>query len=112
MSLIRNLFRGSWSTDGAIEAQPCSGLGGFVPDFHHFAEDLDTHKKSWNQVRIIIKVDRIRVRTRMEVIVKCRSRYTDKKENLIFLIYKEIQSGAVAKSYMRKSFLTNEEMRK
>jgi hypothetical protein len=26
--------------------------------------------------------------------------YTDKKENLIFLIYKEIQNGAVAKSYM------------
>ncbi len=28
--------------------------------------------------------------------------YTDRKENQIFLIYKEIQSGAVAKSYMRK----------
>jgi hypothetical protein len=27
-------------------------------------------------------------------------RYTDKKENKIFLIYKEIQSGAVAKTYM------------
>ncbi len=26
--------------------------------------------------------------------------YTDKKENKIFLIYKEIQKGAVAKSYM------------
>ncbi len=37
---------------------------------------------------------------------------TDKKENQIFLIYKEIQSGAVAKSYMRKGFLINEEMRK
>jgi hypothetical protein len=36
---------------------------------------------------------------------------TDKKENLIFLIYKEIQSGAVAKSYMRKG-LIYEEMRK
>ncbi len=31
--------------------------------------------------------------------------YTDKKENTIFLIYKEIQSGVVAKSYMRKGFL-------
>jgi hypothetical protein len=31
--------------------------------------------------------------------------HTDKKENQIFLIYKEIQSGAVAKSYMRKGFL-------
>ncbi len=36
----------------------------------------------------------------------------DKKENQIFLIYKEIQSGAVAKSYMRKGFLIYEEMRK
>jgi hypothetical protein len=41
-----------------------------------------------------------------------RERYSDKKENQIFLIYKEIQSGAVAKSYMRKGFLKNEEMRK
>ncbi len=30
---------------------------------------------------------------------------TDKKENQIFLIFKEIQNGAVAKSYMRKGFL-------
>ncbi len=26
--------------------------------------------------------------------------YTDKKENKIFLIYKKIQKGAIAKSYM------------
>jgi hypothetical protein len=38
--------------------------------------------------------------------------YTDKKENKIFLIYKEIQSGAVAKSCVRKGFLIYEEMRK
>jgi hypothetical protein len=38
--------------------------------------------------------------------------YIDKKENQIFLIYKEIQSGAVAKSYMKKGFLIYEEMRK
>jgi hypothetical protein len=38
--------------------------------------------------------------------------YTDKKENQIFLIYKEIQSGAVTKSYMRKGFLIYAEMRK
>ncbi len=37
---------------------------------------------------------------------------TDKKENQIFLIYREIQSGEVAKSYMRKGFLIYEEMRK
>ncbi len=39
------------------------------------------------------------------------AQYTDKKENQIFLIYREIQSGAVAKSYMRKGFLIYEEMR-
>jgi hypothetical protein len=31
--------------------------------------------------------------------------YTDKKENKIFLIYKEIQNGAVAKSCMTNSLL-------
>jgi hypothetical protein len=31
--------------------------------------------------------------------------YTDKKENLIFLIYREIQNGAVAKSYMTNGLL-------
>jgi hypothetical protein len=38
--------------------------------------------------------------------------YTDEKENKIFLIYKEIQMGAVAKPYMRKGILIYEEMRK
>ncbi len=38
--------------------------------------------------------------------------YTDKKENKIFLIYKSIQMGSGAKSYMRKGFLMYEEMRK
>ncbi len=37
---------------------------------------------------------------------------TDQKEKKIFLIYKEIQMGAVAKSYMKKGFLKYEEMRK
>jgi hypothetical protein len=36
--------------------------------------------------------------------------HTDKKDNQIFLIYREIQSGAVTKSYMRKGFLIYEEM--
>ncbi len=35
-------------------------------------------------------------------------KYTDKKEKKIFLIYTEIQMGAVAKSYMRKGFLIYE----
>jgi hypothetical protein len=38
--------------------------------------------------------------------------YTLLKKIQIFLIFKEIQSGAVAKSYMRKGFLIYEEMRK
>ncbi len=38
------------------------------------------------------------------------SSYTDEKENQIFLIYKEIQSGADAKLYMRKGFLIYEVM--
>jgi hypothetical protein len=41
-----------------------------------------------------------------------QSNHTDKKENQFFPIYKEIQSGAVAKSYMRKDFPINEEMGK
>jgi hypothetical protein len=35
---------------------------------------------------------------------------TDKKENQIFLIYKEIQSGAVAKSYMTNGLLIYREI--
>jgi hypothetical protein len=37
---------------------------------------------------------------------------TDKKENKIFLRYKDIQMGSGAKSYMRKGFLIYEETRK
>jgi hypothetical protein len=37
--------------------------------------------------------------------------YTNKKENQIFLIYREILSEAVAKSYIRNGFLIYEEMR-
>ena len=43
----------------------------------------------------------------VEVLVKTAfvSSYTDKKSNQIFLIYKEIQSEAVAKSYMTNGLL-------
>jgi hypothetical protein len=37
---------------------------------------------------------------------------TDKKENKIFLINKEIQNRAFANSYMRKGFLIYDEMHK
>ncbi len=36
--------------------------------------------------------------------------YTDKKEKIIFLKWKEIQIESVAKSYMRKGFLIYEEI--
>jgi hypothetical protein len=36
-----------------------------------------------------------------------RQQHTDKKENKIFLIYKEIQSGAVAKSTVYEEGLPN-----
>jgi hypothetical protein len=36
--------------------------------------------------------------------------YTDKKENQIFLIYKEIQSGGVAQSYMTNGLLIYREI--
>jgi len=36
----------------------------------------------------------------------------DKKENKIFLIYREIQMRSGAKAYMRKGFLIYEEMHK
>ncbi len=36
---------------------------------------------------------------------------TDEKENQIFLKNKEIQSGAVANSYMRKGFLIHEDIK-
>jgi hypothetical protein len=39
-----------------------------------------------------------------------QANYTDKKEEKIFLICKEIQGGAVAKSYMRKGFLKYKEI--
>jgi hypothetical protein len=42
--------------------------------------------------------------------VTCGSIYTDKKENEIFLIYREIQSGPGAKSYLRNGFPIYEEM--
>jgi hypothetical protein len=38
--------------------------------------------------------------------------YTEKKEKNNFLIYKEIQMGSGAKSYVRKGFLIYEEMHK
>jgi hypothetical protein len=38
--------------------------------------------------------------------------YTDKKENQIFPIYKEIQNGAVAKSYMANKLTASSYMEK
>jgi hypothetical protein len=40
-----------------------------------------------------------------EAIMQYREPYTDQKGNKIFLIYKKIQNGAVAKSYMNNGLL-------
>ncbi len=48
----------------------------------------------------------------MQRYVKTHGQCTDKKENQIFLIYKELLSGAVAKSYMGKGFLIYEKKSK
>jgi hypothetical protein len=49
--------------------------------------------------------------TRADLISKLdKLNYTDKKENQIFLIYKEIQSGAVAKSYMTNGLVIHGEI--
>jgi hypothetical protein len=45
-------------------------------------------------------------------VVYKRDYYTDKKENKIFLICKEIQMGSGATSYMRKGFLIYEKIHK
>ncbi len=52
----------------------------------------------------------------VEQVVLClyradKEKTTLKKGNQIFIIFKEIPNGAVAKSYMRKGFLIYEEMR-
>ncbi len=59
------------------------------------------------QIQGLVKDRYKRKRTRWCVILT-HPPYTDIKENKIFLINKEIQSGAVAKTYMRKGFLIYE----
>jgi hypothetical protein len=67
----------------------------------------------WSQDSASEEVSSIDHRERRLKILECSEEAcTVKKENQIFLIYKEIQSGAVAKSYMRKGFLIYDEMRK
>ncbi len=69
---------------------------------------------SLKHVRTVPKLFGMRLNARMRArgqgFLQCCTRI--KKENQIFLIYKEIQSGAVAKSYLRKGFQIYEEMRK
>ncbi len=50
--------------------------------------------------------------TEMSTVQRVGGLHTDKKENKIFLIYREIQIGSGPKSYMRKGFLIYEEMHK
>ncbi len=68
--------------------------------------------KSQNYARTNFVPPRIKKISRLSATSDPGETYTDKKENQIFLIYKEIQSRVVAKSYLRKGFLIDEEMRK
>jgi hypothetical protein len=47
----------------------------------------------------------MKVWVRVNCVCVTEELYTEKKENQIFLIFKEIQNGAVAKSYMTDSLL-------
>ncbi len=47
-----------------------------------------------------------------KVIIDLGLLHTDKKENKVFLMYKEIQNGAVAKSYMVKYLRISSYIRK
>jgi len=48
---------------------------------------------------------RMKVGVRVNCVCVTEELYTEKKENQIFLIFKEIQNGAVAKSYMTDGLL-------
>jgi hypothetical protein len=59
----------------------------------------------WRNYQVIIKhLIEKQMRERKENVR--RGNYTDKKEKKIFLIYKEIRNGAVAKSYMTNGLLS------
>jgi hypothetical protein len=81
-----------------------------IVSFHHSTEDDPRLSLSPKLSKMPIRVADLAFD--LCVLVLSQPMYTDKKSNQIFLIYKEIQSGAVAKSYMRKGFLIYEEMRK
>ncbi len=105
-------------------------LGWFNPDCYHYLRleplfDIKFSKYPFmsylsdsvvhpNPTKTVLKFDLIGSGTK-PLMLRIRQDTPIKKENQIFLIYKEIQSGAVgavAKSYMRMGFLKYEEMRK
>jgi hypothetical protein len=65
--------------------------------------------KPWSRPRLIGELQGCIQNQMMHAMVR---HCTDKKENQIFLIFKEIQMGSGAKSYMRKGSLIDEEMHK
>jgi hypothetical protein len=80
-----------------------------IPLSRRYQEEYEERQKEQER-RNWEKERSARERTKKEI--EREFRHTDKKENKIFLIYKEIHMGAVAKSYMGKRFLIYEEMRK
>ena len=71
------------------QRQTHSDVGYLYVQYRLFLRDLDRRQNYETMRPVLVGV--------------CR--YTDKKENQVFLIYKEIQSGAVAKSYMTNGLL-------
>jgi hypothetical protein len=66
------------------------------PEFYSQMHSAHT-PTSWNHMPDVY--------TKFMLVRVVRYLYTDKKENKIFLIYKEIQNGAVPKSYMTNGLL-------
>jgi hypothetical protein len=84
----------------------------FVLKRTQFFSHISTVCKLWSHTRSVLHPSpSSRFFVYSKKVNQVLEHYTDKK-NTIFLIYMEIQMGAVVKSYMRKSFLKYEERRK
>jgi hypothetical protein len=78
-----------------------------IREMHCKQYSIYAFPKRFNQTSLILSTKYFHNRIIIFYLELC----SDKKEEKNSLTYKEIQSGAVAKSYMRKGFLIYEEMR-
>ncbi len=77
-----------------ITAPFCTPLGEF----------RDVFSLAVSQHKINLEDCRCHISSTLEIIFRI-VHYADKKENKIFLLYKKVQKGAVAKSYMTNGLL-------